>query len=857
MRFRGISWLLGLAALSVACGDAAPPPAVLRLWKDLPATVVPAAELPPDAGPGSGKSRPGGLVVRETLLLSSRFDGQESGLAAPVRWHSVQGALTDERLSLLPLEPQSEGLRLVRGQVQGVLALLEARPGESLSLRVTLRSDDARPVSPQAWASLVELREPLDPAQGLPIADARRMLDRKLRASHSLEGEATKAPRVLRTDFVVDREARQLALYVLPPLGAEQQAVRILSVELWRVPIGSHVAAGGEVPQLTRMPDGHVRVDLDRDERQGLLALPGSERRWTLPSDERPRRLDLAVGVRPRSAQLNGAMTLRVRWNDQLLHELRVTAPSRAEDPAWQDLRLNLPASKPGEPAVLSIAALGEGPDPPLVILGHPTLRAGTAAQPDARPNVVLISLDTLRPDRLGSYGGPAGLAPQLDALAAAGLRFAQAYSTSSYTLPSHASLFTGQFPALHGAVNIDDRIDDKHSPLLTKVLADAGYVTAAFTGGGYVAPDYGFGAGFDRYSSNDPVWALDGLRGQQLIETVSRQFAPVRQPLLQRYATPAVESWLARQDDGRPFFLFLHTYIVHNYAPDLAALARHGLLGPKGEEAPFDHRGRTAFNEGQDLPVADIVAQYLPYYDATISMADDFVGRVLAALESAGLSERTIVIITSDHGEEFGEHGFFGHGETLYDANTRIPLIVRLPAEVAQRHGLAQPAVHEGPISLVDVAPFTLRLVGLEVPARMSVTRPLGPDRSMPPSRSRVFMELDTRISAERSTWLTALRDGSQKLHILLEGQGRGLKPGDARLYDLAGDAAELRDLSAHSLLDVARLRSVIDAFHEVAGAIRPRDGHLAPDLDSLSRERLEELQAIGYLPGIVLPER
>ncbi|MBM3985066.1 MAG: sulfatase, partial [Planctomycetes bacterium] len=608
-----------------------------------------------------------------------------------------------------------------------------------------------------------------------------------------------------------------------------------------------------EFPRLQRLDGGplpRVRVTLDRDEREGLLALPGRRYEWTLPPCAQPQRLDLSLGVAPRDPRLAGAVRLSVLLERpspshpvELLSR-RLVAPAGPDDAAWEDIVMTLPPlerdSRSGAGGRLLFICEAEGDDPPLAVFGHPIL---SRAAPERRPNVVLISLDTLRPDRLGCYGGDPALSPRLDALAAQGLRFAQAYSTSSYTLPSHASLLTGQWPAVHGAEDVADRLDAAHSPFLARLLADAGWLTAAFTGGGYVSPEYGFAEGFDRYGINDPVWALETERGRQLLTTMSWERAPMEPALLARYGAPAVERWIEARAGGPPFLLFLHTYVVHNYAPDLASLQAHGLLGADGSQRPFNHQERTAFNEGRlagDEARARVVQQYLPYYDATVGMADAFTGRVLDALERAGLLGDTLVLVTSDHGEEFGEHDFFGHGETLFEPAVRIPLLARLPAGAA---GPPPGSVAHEPVSLADVAPWVLRLCGMDPDPRMLVGPPLGPDTPAPPGRAQLFIELDTHRAH-----LSVVRQGPLKLHRLFEGRTYGLQPGESRLHDLASDPEEQRDLSAASLADAQRLRERLDQYLELTGALQPRGADEPLDLDSISPEMLQTLKALGY---------
>jgi arylsulfatase A-like enzyme len=648
-----------------------------------------------------------------------------------------------------------------------------------------------------------------------------------------VEGPLRGQPGTWSTEFAAAATTRAVAVYVLAPRYGTTEAVAVDAVRVARVPVGALVADGGEFPRLDRLGGhGAARLSLDRDERVGLLALPGGRSAWRLPADERPRRLDFALGTAPRAGDLQGAVRVRVVADGTPVFEAVCRAPTGPEQPAWVDHVVDLPAGA----RTLELSAHGEGEDPPLVLVGHPSVRARVAAP--ARPNVVLISLDTLRPDRLGCYGGPPGLTPRLDALAAEGLRFANAYSTSSYTLPSHASMLSGQHPSRHGLVDRPGRLQRGRSPALAELLADAGFVTAAFTGGGFVGSAFGLDRGFDRFSHNDPVWALGTVRGEQLIEVDGVPDAR-RRALLERYASPMIAEWIAEQDDGAPFFLFLHTYVVHNYAPDRRRIEQHRLLDPFGNERRLVKDDLNRFNNGERFLRRGVIDQYVPYYDATIAMADDFVGEVLDALAGAGLDGDTLVIVTSDHGEEFGEHGYFGHGQTLFDTNARVPLIVRLPAGAPD----AGPAVHDGLVSLVDLAPWILRLVGLAPDPRMAVGPPLGPEQEAPPARSRVFLDLDTRFHR-----VQAVREGDWKLHVRHAGDAFGEHTALVRLYDLDADPAERRDLGGGS--ETGRtLRELLDEFTRHAEALGAQGAAEDEAVDPLDDDVLESLRQLGYV--------
>ena len=833
-RLRGAARAL-LAALPVVCacgGDPPPapvaePPALLRLWREGLAGVQ-VATAPQPATP------------ERVLVDLAAAEGQSWSVV------SAPASATATRIPVVPLR-LAPGDELPAGAL-AVVHTLACRPGEALELRVRARALDAEPGKPLMIGAAIELRRPFDAGQGLGVDEVAKLADPRSSATHVLTGAWDPVRLELHADFVVDRSTAQLALVLLVPQQHEARAVAVDALQLVARPVAAQLRALGEFPRLTRLdPRGAVCVAFDGDWREGLLALPGTRYTFTLPADARERRLDLSLGVAPRDAALAGAVRLRVEADGQPLLDETLQSPTRPEQPAWRDTSLTLPRGC----KVLAFSAEGQGDDPPPAVFGHPTVRARTAAG-GARPNVVLISLDTLRPDHLGCYGGSPEVSPRLDALAAQGLRFTQAYSVSSYTLPSHASMLTGQYPAVHGAVAPRDHLDPSCSPFLARLLADAGYATAAFTGGGYVSPSYGFAEGFDRYSENDPVWALDSLRGRMLLasgEERNGERASAKLALLRRStAARTVWPWIESQQDGVPFFLFLHTYIAHNYAPDRQRLEQFGLLGEQDLEEPFTHhKDRDRYNGGGPFPEGaaalreSLRKEYLAYYDATIAMADEFVGGVLDALERAGLARDTIVIVTSDHGEEFGEHAFFGHGVTLYEAAVRVPLIARLPERLAAAPGGArrQPAVLDGPVSQVDDAPWILRLLGLQPDPRMEAPAPFGSTSLDPPARGTLVMELDTETNR-----LSALRDGALKLIHLAAGKSPGLAPDASLLFDIAQDRSESSDLGGASPAAGQRL-SLLQAFHEMAQEARAGCVSTERPLDAETQRFLEQ---IGY---------
>jgi choline-sulfatase len=278
------------------------------------------------------------------------------------------------------------------------------------------------------------------------------------------------------------------------------------------------------------------------------------------------------------------------------------------------------------------------------------------------QPNLVLVTLDTVRADHLGCYGDREAVTPWLDRLAGEGLRFANASSAVPLTLPSHTSLLTGLLPPHHGLRNNGVGALRPGTATLATLLAGAGYRTAAFVGAFVLDHRFGLKAGFEVYD--------DEIERDPKAGPVLEAERPGREVVDRALA------WLAK-DDTRPFFLWVHLYDAHSpYTPPPAWAARHP--------------GRP--------------------YDGEVSTVDEQVGRILAELHRRGLDGRTAVAVAADHGEGLGEHGELTHGLLLYEPTLHVPLLLRAPWGLKTR-------VVEAPVSLVDVAPTLAGLLGHPFP--------------------------------------------------------------------------------------------------------------------------------------------
>ncbi len=402
------------------------------------------------------------------------------------------------------------------------------------------------------------------------------------------------------------------------------------------------------------------------------------------------------------------------------------------------------------------------------------SLCAGCTAPPPERAaaaqarHLVLITIDTLRADRVGAYGYERARTPRIDALAARGVRFDHAYAAAPITLPSHASLMTGRYPPGHGARHNGIRVDAA-VPSLAKTLSGAGFTTGAFVSAFPLDRRFGLNAGFAEYSDRMPR----GARGRLENERPGRK------------TVDDAVAWLATaRGSGRRVFLWVHLFEPH---------------------APYGQAG-------SGRPVA-------ARYDDEIAESDVQVGRVLDALGPDAAS--AVIVVASDHGEAFGEHGEISHSLFVYDTTLRVPLVIAGPGVPARSVG--------APVSLVDVAPTVLPLLGL---ARFDSD---GVDLA----RAFGGAELPARdLYAE--SFAPLLDFGWSPLRSLRANGFKYIDAPRAELYDTARDPGETADLSAS---DVPRTAGLRDRVGRYSPATLESDRSAPVDRDALGR-----LQALGY---------
>ena len=321
-------------------------------------------------------------------------------------------------------------------------------------------------------------------------------------------------------------------------------------------------------------------------------------------------------------------------------------------------------------------------------------------------PNILLISVDTLRRDHVGCYGYSRATTPRIDRLATEGALFENMISSCSWTLPAHAAMFTGLADTIHGAVETTKRLPDDRVTLAER-LKVAGYTTIGFFSGPTLHWAYGLGQGFDNYIDCTSYPELSGDAPKTSDTIVGPAELASRKDITGPRVYENVQRWL-KDKRTQPFFMFVHLWDVHA-----------DFIPPPPYDRMFDPV-YSGFVDGRDFHTNPAInaamskrdlQHIIALYDGEIAWTDMHVGKILDDLDALGLREHTIVMLLSDHGEEFFEHHSKGHRHTLYDELIRVPLLVRYPGKVPSGARYTEQA------RMVDVVSTLLDLAGLPPP--------------------------------------------------------------------------------------------------------------------------------------------
>jgi len=478
-------------------------------------------------------------------------------------------------------------------------------------------------------------------------------------------------------------------------------------------------------------------------------------------------------------------------------------------------------ASRPGFRRGVGCGVLLAGALLAGALLAGALLACGSGEPSELGPNVVLIVLESLRTDHIGAYGGHSRsrpeipVTPAIDAFAARATVYEDAHAVTSWTLASHASLFTGLYPTGHQTDGPMDRLDDSY-PTLAEALARRGYQTAGVVSGPYLRRTHNLSQGFEIYDDS-----IASPRNDLAHDDVTN---PRMEAALHRFIE-------AQRDPRRPFFLFAYFWDPHyDFLPPPPY--DRSFVGER--DVPIDGRhfeSNPAIHA--QMPPAQL-DYLLAQYAGELRWTDDHLARFFWLLEERGLWDDTLIILTADHGEEFFDHGEKGHKHNLYTETVHVPLIIKFPG---QREGRRDARL----VSLVDLAPTILEVCGAP---------PIEPmhGRSLldaPPSAPRsIYFELlsiwyQGGQEAQHERWY-GIREGDDKLVWRSDGA-------PAELYDVRRDPGERQDARAERPRRAAELRERFESAMQGArrDAARYRRGGPA----TLSEEDLQRLRELGYL--------
>ncbi len=576
---------------------------------------------------------------------------------------------------------------------------------------------------------------------------------------------------------------------------------------------------------LARHSSGLGWYGLDGDYRETVVARAPESIRWSLTLPERPH-LDLGLG-----SLADTPLTFRVSIDTGSGEEQLLT---HSLDPQsnWKDVDIDLRSSA-GKEVTLMFTLDGE---PGTVGLwAAPAVRNRVNRTSGEVQGVVFILADTLRPDRMSFYGHDRPTTPQIAQLAQAGTVFGDTHSHAPWTRVAVPSIVTSLYPRVHGIRGFHDRLPGA-AHTLAEVYREAGWATMAFSSIPHTGRSANMHQGYEIL--HEPPYRGGSKTAQGFIDKLL--------------------PWLKRHQDER-FFVFLHVFDPHwPYEPDApydamwvdpaqsetvkqqaGLIARHASDPLKGRMG----QGRREEIERAGIDAGPYIEHTMGWYDGSIRSMDEQLGRIQEHLKSLGLAERTLFVFTSDHGEEFLEHDWMGHGHSLYGELIHVPLFL-------SKAGLVPAGkVIDTPVQHVDLMPTVLELSGLPIPdsaqGQSLVPLMMQDDtwRERPIIVERPASDHPTSPAPRTFSSVAVIFDGWK---LIQHGDGRGEVP-EYELYDHVDDPGDRHDLAAEQPETVARLAEVLDSWRRDADARQLGSDAVLPQ--ELSQEELERLRALGYV--------
>jgi arylsulfatase A-like enzyme len=552
-----------------------------------------------------------------------------------------------------------------------------------------------------------------------------------------------------------------------------------------------------------------------------VVVAPPTTLRYRVPPTHPNAVFQYALAVRGDGYGGEGSVVVEGRMNGASLFERRLDCSESVprKQRKWREYEAPLP-----EGGTLELSFRYEGDQEVSPQVGIGLMRAAVPFQIPRRrasprePNVVLVVIDTLRADRLHCYGNEKEVSPVMDALAARGTRFERAYSSAAWTIPSTASVLTGKSPPQHGLGASDSYYLSDTVDTLPEIFQRSGFTTVGFACNPLIARERNFDQGFEFF------------HGYRWTEAA--------------VITGDIHAWLDEHREQR-FFLYIHYVDPHGpYAPEEGTAERFvkGEKPPDFYEHPEEVRGALEEYYAQESTdprrLVESVRYHFENYDAEIFDVDRGLGRVLERIDELGLTGSTVVCVTSDHGEEFLEHGWFGHHAQLFDESVHVPLLMAGP-------GIAVGKVVNQPSENRFLAPTLLELARVELPPTM--------DRgNLLDSGERERLGRRIHMTNSKGVWSEFDSRAFQQLgqfHSVIEGRWRlvfhpgreGVAPVHA-LFDLETDPACRHDVAIDNPQVVVRLEAEVARWMEEGRKEQPRQ---VPPAEETARL----LRSLGYI--------
>jgi arylsulfatase A-like enzyme len=554
-------------------------------------------------------------------------------------------------------------------------------------------------------------------------------------------------------------------------------------------------------PRLTRLLPflGPVEfVQLDEETRPAVMLHPGEVRRCRVPA-KAGSQLRFSFGL-PKDAPADGWILLKVRGDGQELYRRRVS--TQRKDHWWSGA-----ATLPREGMVTlefeaapvrrdgSRMRVQPEADKPWIALGSPRLYSGGERR--ARRLLVWISQDTVRADHLSAYGYSRKTTPTLEALARNAVVFDNGMAAASWTLPSLAAQMTSRLPSRHGAT-LQNVGRDTSKKTVFEALAENEFTVMGVTGNHFVSAAFSLAQGFD-------VLRYTALRADDV----------------NRLAFTSLAEW-----DGGDVALFVHYMDPHfGYNPPAPFHTMFADPGYKGKQQGYDFGHLTRASNPADIE------QVKALYDGEVAFTDQQIGRLLEGLETRAPADEVVVVYSADHGDEFLDHGHWGHGRHLYQELLHVPLAIRAPG--------CKPRRVKELVSLVDLAPTVLEAFGIAPPASFEGRSllPVLKGGAVTERPAQAETEL-TRDGTQRVT----IREGSTKYMLAVPRTGEAIRVVSEELYDLRDDPGEQKNLVPSPRAEPLRRAALAYIRSSRAEASAPNPAHL-------DAEAQEKLKALGYI--------